>query len=160
MCIADKKHIKFQLSMEGVGKGWFTVVNNFVKKKMFVVSERLNSLALLVSCYSSSPASHESLLCHFQHYYDSLYLLHPICEKSLTCISLKPGNFERGNFPTDHFLWKHGEELFPGTVLDLFFWRGVRPEVWNPYSYFRIFLHQKLADLTVFQKFLKIGTQI
>ena len=31
-----------------------------------------------------------------------------------------------------------------------FFWRGVRPEVWNPYPYLRIFLPQKTADLKLF----------
>ena len=34
----------------------------------------------------------------------------------------------------------------PGEVLKLFFWRGVRPEVWNPNPYLRIFLTPKMAD--------------
>ena len=40
----------------------------------------------------------------------------------------------------------------PGGVLKLFFERvrGVRPEVWNPYPYLRIFLPQKTADLKLF----------
>ena len=32
----------------------------------------------------------------------------------------------------------------------IIFWRGVRPEVWNPYPYLRIFLPQKTADLKLF----------
>ena len=32
----------------------------------------------------------------------------------------------------------------------IIFWRGVRPEIWNPYPYLRIFLPQKTADLKPF----------
>ena len=32
----------------------------------------------------------------------------------------------------------------------IIFWRGVRPEVWNPYPYLRIFFPQKTADLKLF----------
>ena len=32
----------------------------------------------------------------------------------------------------------------------IIFWRGVWPEVWNPYPYLRIFLPQKTADLKLF----------
>ena len=32
----------------------------------------------------------------------------------------------------------------------IIFWRGVRPEVWNPYPYLRISLPQKTADLKLF----------
>ena len=32
----------------------------------------------------------------------------------------------------------------------IIFWRSVRPEVWNPYPYLRIFLPQKMADLKLF----------
>ena len=38
----------------------------------------------------------------------------------------------------------------PRGVLELFFDGGVRPEVWNPYPYLRIFLPQKTADLKLF----------
>ena len=45
-----------------------------------------------------------------------------------------------------------------GGGIQIIFWRDVRPAVWNPYPHFRIFLPQKMADLTVFTKFLQIGT--
>ena len=38
----------------------------------------------------------------------------------------------------------------PGGGTQIIFWRGVRPEVWNPYPYLRIFLPQKTADLKLF----------
>ena len=38
----------------------------------------------------------------------------------------------------------------PGGGTRIIFWRGVRPEVWNPYPYLRIFLPQKTADLNLF----------
>ena len=38
----------------------------------------------------------------------------------------------------------------PGGGTRIIFWRGVRPEVWNPYPYLRIFLPQKTADLKLF----------
>ena len=43
--------------------------------------------------------------------------------------------------------WK--EYGIPGGTR-IIFWRGVRPEVWNPYPYLRIFLPQKTADLKLF----------
>ena len=39
---------------------------------------------------------------------------------------------------------------FPRGGTRIIFWRGVRPEVWNPYPYLRIFLPQKTADLKLF----------
>ena len=40
----------------------------------------------------------------------------------------------------------------------IIFWRGVQPEVWNPYPYLRIFLPQKTADLNLFfRNFRKSG---
>lgn len=42
--------------------------------------------------------------------------------------------------------------LTHGGVLKLFLDGGVRPEVWNPYPYLRIFLPPKTADLTVFSQ--------
>ena len=40
-------------------------------------------------------------------------------------------------------------QVVPGGTR-IIFWRGVRPEVWNPYPYLRIFLPQKTADLKLF----------
>ena len=40
--------------------------------------------------------------------------------------------------------------MFPRGGTRIIFWRGVRPEVWNPYPYLRIFLPQKTADLKLF----------
>ena len=37
-----------------------------------------------------------------------------------------------------------------------YFLRGVRPEIWNPYPYLRIFLLQETADLTIFRIFHKL----
>ena len=42
------------------------------------------------------------------------------------------------------------EGIIPGGGTRIIFWRGVRPEVWNPYPYLRIFLPQKTADLKLF----------
>ena len=43
-------------------------------------------------------------------------------------------------------------------VLELFFWRGVWPEVWNPYPFLKKFRPQKTADFTGFSKFSQLGT--
>ena len=41
-------------------------------------------------------------------------------------------------------------KVAPGGGTRIIFWRDVRPEVWNPYPYLRIFLPQKTADLKLF----------
>ena len=47
-------------------------------------------------------------------------------------------------------LSSYGHGKSPGGGTRIIFWRGVRPEVWNPYPYLRIFLPQKTADLKLF----------
>ena len=39
----------------------------------------------------------------------------------------------------------------------IIFWRGVRPEVWNPYPNLKIFSSQKMADFKVFRHLRKSG---
>ena len=45
---------------------------------------------------------------------------------------------------------QYGEYSTPEllTITWIIFWRGVQPQVWNLYLYIRIFLKQKMADLT------------
>ena len=43
-----------------------------------------------------------------------------------------------------------GKRRMAGGGTRIIFWRGVWPEVWNPYPYLRIFLPQKTADLKLF----------
>ena len=67
--------------------------------------------------------------------------------------------FSRWLVILDHFLdlmessaisFVRSSEVLPEGGTQIIFWRGVRPEVWNPYPYLRIFLPQKMADLKLF----------
>ena len=55
------------------------------------------------------------------------------------------GNFLEKLLFSNGFLPRGG-----GGGTRIIFWRGVRPKVWNPYPYLRIFHPQKTADFTVF----------
>ena len=52
----------------------------------------------------------------------------------------------------------YGDTYTPGGGTRIIFWRGVQPEVRNPYPYLRIFHPQKTADFTFFfRNFRKLG---